>query len=76
MHRLLFLTLLGVMVLSGVASADEVYLKNGDRYSGTIVKLTDGKLVLKTDTAGEVTLSQADIQSLSSAGPLLWIRSL
>ncbi|UCD53313.1 MAG: DUF481 domain-containing protein [Phycisphaerales bacterium] len=70
MRRLLYLTLFGVMLFSGAASADEVYLKNGDRYSGTIVKLTDGKLVLKADAAGEVTINQEDIQSLSSAGPL------
>jgi len=70
MHRLLFLTLFGALLYAGVAGADEIYLKNGDRYSGTIVKLTDGKLVLKSDAVGEVTLNQGDIQSFSSTGPL------
>ncbi len=70
MVRLVHLTLLGVILLAASASADEVYMKNGDRFTGTIVKLTDGKLVLKSDAAGDVTLSQADIQGFSSAAPL------
>jgi len=70
MARLVHLTLLGVILLAASAGADEVYMKNGDRFTGTIVKLTDGKLVLKSDAAGEVTLAQADIQGFSSAAPL------
>jgi putative salt-induced outer membrane protein YdiY len=68
MHRLLYLILFGVMLFPGVASADEVFLTNGDRYSGTILQLTDGKLVFVSDAAGEVTLKQGDIQSFSSMG--------
>ncbi|MHC4518646.1 MAG: DUF481 domain-containing protein [Planctomycetota bacterium] len=70
MHRLLYIMLFSVIVLASSAGADEVYMKNGDRLSGQIVKLTDGKLVLKSDAAGEVTLPQAEIQGLSSTGPL------
>lgn len=70
MHRLLYLVLFTVTLSAVSAGADEVYLKNGDRLSGTIVRLVDGKLVLKSAAAGEVTVGQADIQSFSSATPL------
>lgn len=68
MHRLLYLILFGVMLFPGVASADEVFLTNGDRYSGTILQLTGGKLVFVSDAAGEVILKQGDIQSFSTMG--------
>lgn len=70
MHRLLCLMLFSVIVLAPAAGADEVYMKNGDRLSGQIVKMTDSKLVLKSDAAGEVTLPLAEIQGLSSTRPL------
>jgi hypothetical protein len=50
--------------------ADQVVLKNGDRLSGTIVK-SDGKdLVLKTDYAGEITITYPSIQEIKSDAPL------
>ncbi len=70
MHRLLYLTLFIIILGAAAAPADEVFMKNGDRFSGAIVRLTDGKLVLKSDAAGEIKLSQGDIQSFSSTGPL------
>ena len=70
MHRLLYLTLSCVTLLAASAAADEVYLMNGDRLSGTIVGLTDGKLVLTSDAAGEITVNLTDVQSFSSMGPV------
>jgi len=70
MHRLFHLTFLAVMLLSLTASADEVFLANGDRYSGTILQLTGGKLVFVSDAAGEVNLKQGDIRSFTSMGPV------
>jgi putative salt-induced outer membrane protein YdiY len=70
MHRLLCFITLSVIVFASSAGADEVYMNNGDRLSGQIVKMTDGKLVLKSDTAGEVTLPMAEIQGLNNSGPV------
>ena len=39
------------------ASADIIYLKNEDRISGKVVRMEGGKLVVKTDYAGEITIS-------------------
>jgi len=48
------------------ANAEQVTLKNGDKITGTVVK-SDGKtLVFKTDYAGDLTISWAAIQDLSS----------
>jgi putative salt-induced outer membrane protein YdiY len=49
---------------------DEIHLKNGDRLTGKIVKLVDGKLVIKSDVAGEVTVELSNIQTLSSDEPI------
>ncbi len=54
------------MVFAATSFADEVHLKNGDRLSGQIVRLTEGKLVLKSTLAGEVTVSLADVKTFSS----------
>lgn len=55
-----------VAVLSLTAGAEQVTLKNGDRITGTVVK-SDGKtLVVKTDYAGDLNISWASIQDLSS----------
>jgi putative salt-induced outer membrane protein YdiY/sRNA-binding regulator protein Hfq len=52
------------------ASADQVTLKNGDRLTGTIVK-SDGKtLLLKTDSAGEITLKWDAVSGIVSSQPL------
>jgi putative salt-induced outer membrane protein YdiY len=59
-----------LFIISATASADEVRFKNGDRLSGQIVKLTEGKLVLKSAVAGEVTVNLSDIQTFSSAAPV------
>jgi putative salt-induced outer membrane protein YdiY len=50
--------------------ADEVFLKNGDHLTGTIVRLTDSKLVLKSKLVGEVTINLADVRTFSSEAPL------
>jgi putative salt-induced outer membrane protein YdiY len=46
--------------------ADELVLKNGDRLTGKIVHLVGGKLVFKSDVAGQVTVSLSNIQTFSS----------
>jgi len=57
-------------IVSGRGFADEVLLKNGDRITGTVVQMTDGKLKFKTDYAGEISIdwtAVADIQMDATA---------
>ena len=63
-RTLLVLVCLGVMAQTSVG--DEVLFKNGDRLTGKIDHLVDGKLIFKSSVAGNVTVNLADIQTLSS----------
>jgi putative salt-induced outer membrane protein len=59
-----------IFLFTLAASADQVTLKNGDRLTGTIVK-SDGKtLLLKTDSAGEITLKWDAVSDIVSSQPL------
>jgi putative salt-induced outer membrane protein YdiY len=52
------------------ALADEVFLKNGNHLSGTIVSMAEGKLVLKTDFAGQLSIDWGSVERLSAEAPL------
>lgn len=45
-----------ITVITHMAFADEVVLDNGDRITGKLVRLQEGKLIFKTDYAGEITI--------------------
>ena len=60
------LVVFAVISLSSIAVADQVVLKNGDRFTGTIVN-SDGKSsVIKTQFAGEVAIDWAAVQQITS----------
>ena len=63
-RRLIVLSCL--MISAQWSNADEVLFKNGDRLTGKIDHLVDGKLVFKSSVAGDVTVNLSDIQTLSS----------
>jgi hypothetical protein len=55
-----------VSLSCGLLFADQITLKNGDRLTGKIVK-SDGKiLVLKTESAGDVTIKFDAVQQIST----------
>ena len=64
------LLIISLWLIGSVCSADQVILKNGDTLTGTIVRLTDSKMVLKSNLAGEVTINLSGIRTLSSDKPL------
>ena len=58
-----FLTLCRLVVLTGFVSlfwgaawADQITLRNGDRLTGSLLKSDDKNLVLKSESAGTVTI--------------------
>jgi putative salt-induced outer membrane protein YdiY len=55
-----------ILVCTAATLGDEIHLRNGDRLSGQIVRLTEGKLVLKSQLVGEITANLADIRTFSS----------
>lgn len=66
-----FLSVLALVISSGgLLSADVVETANGSRLVGTVVSASDGELVFQTDYAGEITLDQSTIVSISTDSPV------
>ena len=62
-------TVLLIIILTLVSvslNADEVNMKNGDRISGDITKMEEGKLVINTSYAGDIEVSWAEIDKIKS----------
>jgi len=62
--------ILAILFLTGLAWADQVTLANGDRITGSILRSDAKNLVLKTDSAGELTIKWDTIAGISAPGPL------
>lgn len=61
-------TILGLVALHCAATlaADSVVLVNGDRLTGKVQRLQDGRLVLKTDLMGTVRVAWRNVRTLAS----------
>lgn len=61
-----------ILVLWHVAPArgDEVLFLNGDRLTGKILKATGGKLTIKTEGAGDVTVDMSKVKTFSTDAPV------
>lgn len=68
-RRACFCALL-VLLSSAVGAADELRLKNGDRYSGTVVQLIGGTLSFKTPH-GDLAVPWADVAGLTVEAPIV-----
>jgi putative salt-induced outer membrane protein YdiY len=55
-----------VMLNFTAASADVVFLSNGDRISGKIMSMEGGQLLIKTDYAGEVSIVWEEVEDIVS----------
>ena len=51
---------------SGRLKAESIHLNNGDRLTGTVVELTDGKLQVATPYAGNIEIDWSVIQSFET----------
>ncbi|TWI58495.1 uncharacterized protein DUF481 [Pseudomonas duriflava] len=58
-------------LVAGAAHADTVWLKNGDRLTGTIKLLDSKKLLLQTEYGGSIPLDWSKISTLQSDNPVL-----
>lgn len=72
MSRILATVPFGFLLLLAAApvAADEVIFLNGDRLTGKVVSAAGGKLVIKTDAAGEVTIDLAKVKTFSTDAPV------
>ncbi|UCG46648.1 MAG: DUF481 domain-containing protein [Phycisphaerales bacterium] len=70
MTRSVLLMCLTLAAFACPADADELLFKNGDRLTGKIVQLVDGKLIFDSVLAGKVTVDINDVQTFSSDVPI------
>jgi len=50
--------------------ADEIWLKNGDRITGTVKKMEDKVLIFKTPYAGEMSIKWDEITAVTTDSPI------
>ncbi len=53
---------------STISFADEIILKNGDRLSGKLVSMEEGKLIFNTSYAGDITVNWSEIKTIKTDG--------
>ena len=70
MSRIFFVALLCVSRISAMCIADEVYLVNGDRITGKVTTLADGKLTVESDLAGKVVIDLGNITTFKTNEPV------
>jgi hypothetical protein len=63
-------SLLASILGSARLAADVVETKNGARIVGKITKVDAGSVYMTTDFAGDLTIKQSEVTSISSDGPL------
>jgi len=57
-------------IFAGEVFADKIVLENGDTLTGTIEKVVDGKLTLKTDYSGPIEIQVAKIKEIFTDNPV------
>ena len=69
--RMLTCALAVSLALAGHAAADEILFLNGDRLTGKIVGADGGKLTIKTENAGDLTVDLAKVKTFSTDEPIV-----
>ncbi|HEY2930963.1 MAG TPA: DUF481 domain-containing protein [Acidobacteriota bacterium] len=70
MRRKIVFIMAAVVAVWGNGFADQIHLKNGDRLTGSIVKLDQTKLSIKSELAGDLTVPWDAVDRLTSSQPL------
>lgn len=69
-NYILILFLLITLNSASISFADQVYLTNGDRITGKIIKMENGKLSLKSEILNEVIIDSENIDSFTTEQPI------
>jgi len=64
-----------VCSLTGKSVADVLYLKNGDRITGQVITMEEGKLTFETSYAEEIHVDWAEVSELKTDAPITVIFS-
>jgi putative salt-induced outer membrane protein YdiY len=70
MRRITLAVIVCVSCLSAPLVADEVYLTNGDRITGKVNTLADGKLTVESDLAGKLTIDINNVATFKTNEPI------
>ena len=62
----MFIMVIMVFIPPMNSLGDEVYLKNGDKLTGQVIRMEAGKLVLETSYAGEISMVWQEVVSLKT----------
>jgi hypothetical protein len=65
------LIIAGLALFGSAASADIVETKNGARIVGKVTKIDGGNVIVATDYAGELTIKQSEVSSLTTDAPVV-----
>lgn len=65
-----FVMALSICLLAGGTAADEILLNNGDRLTGTVLKVENGILTLKTDYADKLEIRAEAVQRIDTEQPV------
>ncbi|MBN2021000.1 MAG: DUF481 domain-containing protein [Sedimentisphaerales bacterium] len=68
-RTILTATVFSCLMCSGLI-ADEVYLVNGDRVTGKVKTLQDGKLTIDSDLAGKLTIDLNNVSTFNTTEPV------
>lgn len=58
------------LALASSALGDEIQFINGDRLTGKIKSAADGKMVISTDVAGDVTVDMTKVKTFTTTEPI------
>ena len=69
-RKLALIAAAAAALFAASVNADEVVMKNGDRITGKVVELLDGKLSIKTEYAGVINIDWSQVETFSTAEPI------
>lgn len=73
MREIACLSMIVALTAVAPAAADTLELANGDRLTGTVVRLADGTLVFVTDWAGEIAVDWGQVAALATDEPFVLV---
>ena len=75
-NRIFIVVAVALMLLTtGNAMADELWLKNGDHITGKVIRMENKVLVFKTSYAGEVSIKWGEIANIRTDEPIQMVLS-
>ena len=69
-EKVVLISVIFICTASVNGMADEISLKNGDRITGTVVKMENNTLTFKTSYAGEISVTWEEIASIETDLPI------